>query len=98
MTRSMPVLAVALAAVLAAPVLASQRGEESRLPEDLRGMTLGTSMAAIEQGLESRGYDVTEIDREGGRYEVEARREGVVWEVYVDRESGEILRGERERD
>lgn len=46
----------------------------------------------------SAGYrDIEEIEREKGRYEVEARdADGREWEIYVDGRSGEIVKRERE--
>ena len=102
MTRSMP--ALALAAILAVPAVpagASEPGNRNgggASPPELEGVTLGPGMGAIERGLARRGYEVTEIERYGKRYEAEARRDGRTWEFLVDRETGEIMRAEREDD
>lgn len=56
------------------------------------------SIEAAIAAVTSAGYrDIEEIERDQGRYEVEARdADGRKWEIYVDGRSGEIVKRERD--
>lgn len=72
------------------PPIGAQAADPSSSPEQ------GLDIDGIVARLESQGYrDVYEIEHERGRYEVKARNsEGRMVELYVDAESGEVLRSE----
>lgn len=55
-------------------------------------------MQALIQRLSQNGYgDIRKIEREGGRYEVEARNRDGRWrELEIDAQSGKILRDEED--
>lgn len=46
----------------------------------------------IKASLIEKGYDVREIEREDGLFEVEVTKDGKRYELYVDPENGKILR------
>lgn len=59
--------------------------------EPALGTALGTTLAEIETALAADGYDMTKFERENGRIEVYAVREDQRLEMYLDRDSGEII-------
>lgn len=76
-----------------------RRGAEGR-DDDMRRRgaenRAGMSDAAIRAGLEADGYVVREYERERGRVEVEALRDGRRVELHVDPRTGDVLRSERD--
>ena len=50
----------------------------------------GKSEVEITQYLEAEGYQVREIEREGCEFEAHAVKDGVAYEIEIDRESGKI--------
>jgi len=59
----------------------------------------GLSVVEIRDRLAAKGYELVEIERERrGRVEVEARRDGRMWEIEMDGRDGRILETEREDD
>lgn len=89
-TRPRAILAVlAVAGLLATSVATAQTSPAQ--PE--------LTLSQIESRLSGRGYQIREIERDDGRYEVKARDpQGRCVELYLDRSSGEILRTESEDD
>ena len=81
MMRLTPV-ALALA-LFAAPAFAQ---------EVAPGDQLGTEIGAISAALSGRGYEVRKTEREDGKVEVYAVREGRRFEIYVDVETGAVIR------
>ena len=56
------------------------------------GDQLGTEIGAISTALSGRGYEVRKTEREDGKVEVYAVREGRRFEIYVDVETGAVIR------
>jgi hypothetical protein len=71
------------AAILAVPVLAV---------EPQANAVLGTSPTEIARSLAESGYEMTKYEHEGGRIEVYALKQGRKTEVYVDAETGRVMR------
>lgn len=67
----------------------SRRGDGPRHPE---------ADDALRARLAADGYAVTTFERERGRIEVYATRDGARWEIEADARTGEILTIEREDD
>jgi hypothetical protein len=89
--RILPLGATALAAGAAATAgvaLASANGG---------GKAVDASPAVI-AAIEAEGYAITATEREDGLLEVDATRDGASYELYVDAETGKILRAEVEDD
>jgi len=87
-----------LAGAIAIPIgvaLAAEQVDNAPVPSP---DYLGTGPAEIRASLQARGCELREIEREDGYFEVEARRNGTEWEVYVDAETGTIIRREPEDD
>ena len=74
-------LAASFAAVLATAALASGL---------TLGSVLGTTPDAIEAALSQAGYSVRKQEREHGRIEVEATRDGKRYEIKIDATSGAV--------
>ncbi len=79
----MTIRSIAAAALIAvaAPALAV---------EPVPGALLGTDPAAIAAALQDSGWTIREIEREKGRIEVKAQRDGRRLEVYVDAATGAV--------
>ncbi len=56
------------------------------------GDQIGTEIGAIASALSERGYEVRKTEREDGKVEVYAVREGRRFEIYVDPETGAVTR------
>ncbi|MGM0585243.1 MAG: PepSY domain-containing protein [Pseudomonadota bacterium] len=94
MRRSLPLAAFAAAAALAGAALASQDDRPRAAAPQAEWM----SVSEIAAKLEAQGYQVHEIEREDGGYEVEAfDANGLRMEAWIDPVTGEPARG-RERE
>lgn len=98
--------ALALAAALALPIglaIASEEAAGTAAGETAAaaggppgvGTMLGTTMGGIATALEAEGHHVREIEREGGRFEVEIGRDGRGHELSVDAATGRVTKVER---
>lgn len=99
-TRRQTMTALALATVMAIPVLAaaSRDGDETRRPGPATGLiSLRDAVEAAERAYGGRAVEA-ELEHEDGRrvYEVELVRDGARIEVYVDARTGEVIGPERE--
>jgi hypothetical protein len=57
------------------------------------------NIGALNSKLEAQGYNVLEVERDDGRYEVELTdANGDRYEAKVDRTSGKIIKRERDDD
>lgn len=70
-------------AIAAAPALAQ---------EVAVGDALGADSGAISAALAERGYEIRKTEREDGKIEVYAVREGRRFEIYVDAKTGAVTR------
>ncbi|WP_066963268.1 PepSY domain-containing protein [Microbulbifer sp. Q7] len=78
-------LAVTLSGIAA--VAASQDNSKEEMPPP-GAMALSTIVTKLEQ----QGYvPVVEVSLDGGRWEIEAYKEGKRWDLEVDPNSGEIV-------
>lgn len=71
-------------------------GEVVKLEAGLRrgapaGAGTAVDDAAIRTMLEGQGYSIVKYEREGGRIEVKATKDGRRWEIYIDAVTGQIL-------
>ncbi len=82
MTRSIIVIAT-LSALTASAAVAV---------EPVEGARLGTEPGEISAALAESGYAMTAFEREGGRIELTAVKEGRRIEAYLDAGSGEVTR------
>lgn len=57
---------------------------------------LGSSDQEIRQSLEAEGYEIRKYERERGRIEVYADRDGRRWEIKIDARDGRVLKVEEE--
>ena len=57
---------------------------------------LGTEEAAIVAALQQDGYEVLEVEAEDGYLEAEVLRDGKEFEIYVDAETGKVVKIEEE--
>lgn len=92
-TIATTILAATLAATTAAgPALAQQTPSPSTAP------AAALTVPEVIERLTAQGYsDITEVERDDGRYEVEARQaDGTRMELDVDMRTGEILKSERD--
>lgn len=62
------------------------------------GDVAGTEEAQILAFLEADGYTIQEVETEGMELEVEALRDGVLFDVEIDLATGQITEIEREND
>ncbi|RED12058.1 PepSY domain-containing protein [Pontivivens insulae] len=62
------------------------------------GDRLGTTENAIRASLQSQGYDVLEVEREGDEIEFEAVRDGTYWEIEVSAVTGMVVGIELDED
>lgn len=62
------------------------------------GMTLGTERDAIAAALAKEGYALVRVERDHGRIEAKAERDGRRYEVKIDARSGNILYVEEKAD
>ncbi|WP_416897318.1 MAG: PepSY domain-containing protein [Minwuia sp.] len=90
-------LILATPLMLAVPALASDRsGDDGRERLEYRGGDHETreTPAAGEalSKLEADGYHVVKVEREHGRLEVKAVREGRLYEIDIDAADGRIIR------
>ena len=85
MTRT---IAAAFVAALALGAAAHADGHGGVKP----GVMLGVEDAAVTQALTEKGFEVRKIEREDGEFEVYALRDGTRYEIYIDPETGEILK------
>ncbi len=70
-------------ALVASPVIAQEVAPGDRL---------GTDVGAIATALSELGYEVRKTEREDGKVEVYAVRDGRRFEIYVDPETGAVTR------
>ena len=91
------IIAATLATVLAAttgagPALAQQAPSPSAAPAAV------LTVPQVIERLAAQGYsDITEVERDDGRYEVEARHaDGTRMDLDVDMRTGEVLKSERD--
>ena len=52
--------------------------------------------AAVAAALSEAGYELVEIERDDGEIEATARKDGALWEVEIDPQTGAIAEVERE--
>lgn len=81
------ILAAALAAFVAAPVLAQETG-----PDISMDTVLGTTIAEVTASLTERGYEVRKSETEDGEMEVYFVGHGKKGEVYVSARTGKPTR------
>lgn len=62
--------------------------------EPVLGATLGTDAATIEKALAEDGYALGKFEREHGRIEVYATRDGRRLEIKIDPATGQVIRVE----
>jgi spore cortex formation protein SpoVR/YcgB (stage V sporulation) len=62
------------------------------------GDQLGTEEAKILAALEAEGYVIQETEAEEGEFEVEALLDGVLYEIEIDLNTGEVVEVELEDD
>lgn len=80
-----PLAALLFAALAAAPAAAQQVGDR-----------LGLTIGEVASALEAQGHVVRDADLERDHIEVETRRDGVEWDIEVSRETGRVIRVERD--
>jgi len=75
-----------------------QTGEVTHLTSRPRGgrTPMGVETTELLSSLKSEGYEVEEIERERGRIEAYASRDGARWELEIDAATGRTIRAERE--
>lgn len=76
-------------------VLAASLAGTAFAMEPTLGAKLGTSIADIESALAADGYEMTRFDKEGARIEVYAVKGDVRHEIYVDANTGEVVKVEQ---